>query len=142
MTRHDWRWSDDGGNTVTVGTTAEFVDAIAREYAAAPSPETPGPHRHALRLETADEYECIACGERFRLVPASPDAPGPGRLDAASDEIEELRAGFDLRWEADMRAIKRWQEAHPGKELVWPDHADLVVWLLEQLDAKQREAPM
>lgn len=47
--------------------------------------------------------------------------------------IEELQAGFDLRWKADMRAIKRWQEA-TGRELVWPDHADLVVWLLEQLE--------
>ena len=46
----------------------------------------------------------------------------------------ELQAGFDLRWAADMRAIKRWQAAHPGKDLVWPDHADLVVWLLEQLE--------
>ena len=49
-------------------------------------------------------------------------------------ERDELRATFDLRWEADMRAIKMWQEAHPGNELVWPDHADMVVWLLEQLD--------
>src|ERR1035437_7587040 len=35
----------------------------------------------------------------------------------------DLQATFDLRWKADMRAIKRWQAAHPGKELVWPDHA-------------------
>ena len=45
----------------------------------------------------------------------------------------ELEAGFDLRWNADMRAIKRWQAA-TGRILVWPDHADLCVWLLEQLD--------
>ena len=32
-----------------------------------------------------------------------------------------------------MRAIKRWQAAHPGNDLRWPDHADLVVWLMEQL---------
>lgn len=59
------------------------------------------------------------------------------------DEIERLRrevaqreASFDLRWKASMRAIKRWQEAHPGNDLVWPDHADLCVWLMEQLDAR------
>ncbi len=111
----------------------------------------------------------------------------------AEEGAEQLRA-FDLRWNADMRAIKRWQagevmprdvratltdaaallrgyEAHHrakivdgyppklaaqslakaitnrnmaeqiethlaeaavgGRELIWPDHADLVVWLLE-----------
>lgn len=49
------------------------------------------------------------------------------------EEVDELQATFDLRWKADMRAIKRWREAHPGRSNVWPDHADLVVWLLEQL---------
>ena len=50
--------------------------------------------------------------------------------------IPELEHVFDLRWQADMRAIRRWQAAAPGREQTWPDHADLVVWLLEQLDAK------
>lgn len=50
-------------------------------------------------------------------------------------ELDDMQATFDLRWEADQRAIKRWQAAHPGNDLVWPDHADLVVWLLEQLPA-------
>lgn len=47
-------------------------------------------------------------------------------------EVEEQKQSFDLRWNADMRAIKRWREA-TGVELTWPDHADLCVWLLEQL---------
>lgn len=51
--------------------------------------------------------------------------------DAAVAERDELQQTFDLRWDANMRAIRRWQEAHPGNDLVWPDHADLVVWLLE-----------
>lgn len=51
------------------------------------------------------------------------------------EELAELRATFDLRWKADMRAIRRWQEAHPERGPVWPDHADLVVWLMEQHDA-------
>lgn len=46
-----------------------------------------------------------------------------------------LEASFDLRWNADRRAIKRWQAA-TGKTLIWPDHADLCVWLLEQLDQR------
>ncbi len=45
---------------------------------------------------------------------------------------EQDRAS-DLRWNADMRAIKLWQD-RTGKTLVWPDHADLCVWLLDQLD--------
>lgn len=60
-------------------------------------------------------------------------------IDALIDawvELAELRASFRLRWKADMRAIKRWQKAHPGKENIWPDHADLVVWLLGQLEAR------
>jgi hypothetical protein len=60
------------------------------------------------------------------------------RTDAS--DVAELQATFDLRWQADQRAIKKWQAAHPGNELVWPDHADMVVWLLEQLDA-QKENP-
>jgi hypothetical protein len=34
-----------------------------------------------------------------------------------------------------MRAIKRWQAATGRKlKLTWPDHVDLVVWLVEQLE--------
>ena len=51
----------------------------------------------------------------------------------------EYRASFDLRWKADMRAIKRWQAAHPGNDLVWPDHADMVVWLLGEVDRLLKE---
>jgi quinol monooxygenase YgiN len=54
--------------------------------------------------------------------------------DDARREAEERKASFNLRWKADMRAIKRWQEAHPGNELTWPDHADLCVWLMEEND--------
>lgn len=53
------------------------------------------------------------------------------------EEIAELEAIFDLRWKADMRAIERWREGHPERSRVMPDHADMVVWLLEQLDKKE-----
>jgi len=52
---------------------------------------------------------------------------------------EELGFTFDLRWKADMRAIKMWQAAHPGNDLVWPDHADMVVWLLGEVDRLLKE---
>lgn len=55
-----------------------------------------------------------------------------------TEERDDLQATFDLRWKADMRAIKRWQAAHPGNDLTWPDHADLVVWLMEELDKAPR----
>ncbi len=55
-------------------------------------------------------------------------------FEEARKERDELQASFDLRWKADMRAIARWREAHPGKELVMPDHADLCVWLLANVD--------
>lgn len=47
----------------------------------------------------------------------------------------ELEQSFDLRWNADKRAIKRWREANPGNDLIMPDHADLCVWLLDERKA-------
>lgn len=61
-------------------------------------------------------------------------------VEQAQKERDELQATFDLRWEADMRAIKRWQEANPGNDLTWPDRADMVVWLLEQAQGMRRAA--
>ncbi|MEY9232490.1 hypothetical protein ABIF68_000916 [Bradyrhizobium japonicum] len=52
------------------------------------------------------------------------------RAVTALEEIKDQERSFELRWEADMRAIKRWQAAEPSRELRWTDHADLVVWLL------------
>ncbi len=56
------------------------------------------------------------------------------QLTKITEDRDDFARTFDLRWKADMRAIKRWQAAHPGNDLVWPDHADLVVWLMEQLE--------
>lgn len=55
------------------------------------------------------------------------------------EEVKDMQSTFDLRWKADSRAIRRWQAAHPGNELTWPDHADLVVWLMEQLFSPSEE---
>lgn len=60
-------------------------------------------------------------------------------LRAIAAERDESQATFDLRWKADMRAIKQWQAAHPGNDLVWPDHVDLVLWLAERDEAAQAE---
>jgi len=60
----------------------------------------------------------------------------PDICSEAANEIEELQGCFDIRWKADMRAIKMWQAAHPGSENIWPDHAEMVLWLMEQLTGK------
>lgn len=59
-------------------------------------------------------------------------------LEAARNERDELQQSFQLRWEADRRAIRRWHD-EGGDELTWPDHVDLQIWLLEQLNARESE---
>lgn len=65
----------------------------------------------------------------------NPDLVPRAELDRVESELADLKITFDLRWDADQRAIKAWQAAHPGNELVWPDHADMVVWLMGELTA-------
>ena len=48
-------------------------------------------------------------------------------------EIAGYEKSFSLRWDADMRAIHKWQK-ETGKELIWPDHTDLCMWLLQKND--------
>jgi hypothetical protein len=52
-------------------------------------------------------------------------------IERLKEEAADYQASFDLRWRADMRAIERWHAAG-GHRLTWPDHADLVVWLVTQ----------
>lgn len=47
-------------------------------------------------------------------------------------EIADLQATVEIHQEADARAIRQWQAAHPGNDARWPDHADLCVWLMEE----------
>lgn len=56
----------------------------------------------------------------------------------ARQQIAELEALFELRWKADMLAIKRWQQA-TGRTMTWPDHADLLCWLMKQLDYAEKK---
>lgn len=53
-------------------------------------------------------------------------------------ENADLRDTLDAVIEADGRAADLWRAAHPGKELVIPDRAKLVRWLLEQNAAQLR----
>lgn len=55
-------------------------------------------------------------------------------IDTVRQQMDELERVFELRWAADMRAIKRWREQAPGRELTMPDHADMVVYLLDEIE--------
>lgn len=56
-----------------------------------------------------------------------------GKAATLQAELNDILATLRMVYEADMRAIKLWQEAHPGNDLVWPDRTKLVSWLLEQI---------
>jgi hypothetical protein len=55
-------------------------------------------------------------------------------------ELAELTLVFDMQWEADQRAIKAWQAAHPERPNVWPDRCDMVVWLMEHYAQSEARA--
>lgn len=82
-----------------------------------------------------DYVACPVCLSREKAEAIVAKDGEIGRLRAERDELQKL---FAMQWDADQRAIKRWQEAHPGNELVWPDRADMVVWLMEQHVADQQ----
>lgn len=60
-------------------------------------------------------------------------------IDRLTGELMGYRRSFQLRWAADKRATERWRKEAPDRELTWPDHADLVVWLLGQLREVEAE---
>lgn len=106
------------------GETQRAIDAL-RSAVAQPERSRPG------ALPDVD----LAMGTIAAMKRGEPIEPEGIRSVVALAEAgyEQLEA-FDIRWAADMRAIELWHAAHPGNELVWPDHADLVVWLMEVLD--------
>lgn len=57
-------------------------------------------------------------------------------------DIDGHLASLELRHNADMRGIELWRskdtQTRALRVLTWPDHADLVAWLLEQLDQAKR----
>lgn len=54
------------------------------------------------------------------------------RNEELTSEVKEYTTVFDFSWNADRRAQRMWEEAHPDQPLVWPDKADMIVWLLER----------
>ena len=107
----------------------------------------------AIRLESLHRRTGVLLAEPGAQAAAGEDQLteliADQRIVDLERECAELNASFELRWKADMRAITRWQSEAPGRELVWPSHDDLCVWLLGQLDealarldaARQNVAP-
>jgi hypothetical protein len=60
-------------------------------------------------------------------------------IDGLRDDQADLQRTFDLMWAADQRAIKLWQEANPGNDLVWPDRSKLTGWLLGEIAVLKAE---
>jgi len=57
------------------------------------------------------------------------------RVEAERDEVRHI---FQRQWDAQMRGVQRWREANPGNDLVLPDHANLIEWLVEQVAERDR----
>lgn len=126
----------------------DIVQRIEQKIAALPDPGNNGMHGHVtsrndgVKVRCGGPTMCSVCAFELAQKQAAGEPTITLTLTEAKEVIElgELQRTFDLRWKADMRAIKMWQAAHPGNDLVWPDHADLVVWLLEQLDKLRQVA--
>lgn len=63
----------------------------------------------------------------------------PKKAPPTSDSSDaELALWFEIRSAADQMALAQWRAAHPADETVIPAHADLVIWLLDQLAGLNR----
>ncbi len=53
-------------------------------------------------------------------------------------QCADLETTFELFRQADMRGIKMWRQA-TGRDMEWPDRGKMIFWLLERLDAQDKE---
>ncbi|AUN31996.1 hypothetical protein [Niveispirillum cyanobacteriorum] len=113
--------------------TLAAIRSVCRDAAGA----TPQEHQALLTMIIAQVSDALPVPTNAEQNAADAGTPLPEDSDppAIYKDMAEMAAGFMLRWRADMRAIARWQAA-TGRVMTWPDHADLCVWLMEQLDAK------
>lgn len=83
-------------------------------------------------------YEKLESSARLSDVQVSQQEPARKNVvrlhTEARAEAEDWEATFDLYSRASERAIALWQEAHPDRSDVWPDTAELIMWLIEKLD--------
>jgi len=78
-----------------------------------------------------------ALEEHISSCPKHPLSAAKDEIATLKEQVKELEVTLDLIHDADMRAIKMWQEAHPDKENMWPDQAMMVCWLMEELDGER-----
>lgn len=55
-------------------------------------------------------------------------------LQKGMEELQGLRATFNVRWQAQLRAVDFW-EKETGQKLMWPKQEDLCLWLLKKKEA-------
>ena len=87
------------------------------------------PATRATIEELLAEIDSLKADNKRLATMASDTAPAFAKLQS---ELAEVNATFDARYKADMRAREMWHKAG-GDEMTWPDHADLCVWLLQEL---------
>ena len=56
-----------------------------------------------------------------------------------NERYRTLQQLCEAMQEADHKAIKMWQAAHPGNDSLWPDRTDVVQWLLEKNEDLQAQ---
>jgi len=80
-----------------------------------------------------------ALEEHISSCPKHPLSAAKDEIATLKEQVKELEVTLDLIHDADMRAIKMWQEAHPDKENMWPDQAMMVCWLMERMRELEAE---
>jgi hypothetical protein len=93
------------------------------------------------QLENNGPYQDALSAEEIERQVMSSTFPKTSMEWWARGEIEKLRARIaeqdyvlEMKWRAEDRAIKAWQEK-TGEHLTWPDQAKLVEWLMDELHA-------
>jgi len=118
-------------------------EAMPARSASAETPSSPAPDSGEVEklIEGFQAWMTIEEAEFAKNNLRSALASYQKKVEEQAERIKELEDLFDLRHEADMRAIKEWQEV-TGQTLTWPDHADLCVFLMTalSLEAQNKEA--
>ena len=100
---------------------------------------------HLKKIQDTLEYMTGRCDKYKRATRGRSGADlATDALDAlakVTEALTEHEALFNRRSRADDRAIKLWQE-RTGEDLTFPDHADLVVFLLEKHERLRTDVKM
>jgi len=140
----------DGGCTCGHDQAVADAEAQARQIADLTA------RVEAERERAEDQAALVTCGcaydnptdlclahkrilDRLRAADIARAEKAKAEVARLTAELDEFQALFDLIWKADMRATQMWQDANPGNDLVWPDGANLTLWLMGQVDKAEAE---